>query len=180
LLYRGRTILAPTIQTITACKAGTDVYCREAHVDHHQVKAAVVEVAPRRSASCQSARNALGPNLCEAGGGSAGRQDRPVSGCRDYRSEPGPPAASQGQTTDPPPELNWDMWLGPRPARKSRTTITPYKSAGTNSIRREGNGDPLSRCHPLVSGKTPGHPHQLPWGRDGSITSPSTTIAPVQ
>src|SRR5258706_590820 len=28
---------------------------------------------------------------------------------------------------DAPPDLDWDMWLGPRPGRKFQATIHPYK-----------------------------------------------------
>jgi hypothetical protein len=38
--------------------------------------------------------------------------------------------------SDPPADLDWDLWLGPRPARPFQATILPTSSAGGSSTRR--------------------------------------------
>ena len=51
-----------------------------------------------------------------------------VTVCRAYhRSNMTPVGIGHAPPTDPPPELDWDMWLGPRPMRPYQATIAPYK-----------------------------------------------------
>ena len=38
-----------------------------------------------------------------------------------------PVGIGHAEPSDPPPELDWDMWLGPRPKRPYQATIAPYK-----------------------------------------------------
>ena len=51
-----------------------------------------------------------------------------VTVCRAYhRSNMSPEGIGHAPVTEPPPELDWDMWLGPRPMRPFQATIAPYK-----------------------------------------------------
>ena len=38
-----------------------------------------------------------------------------------------PAGIGHAPETNPPAGLDWDMWLGPRPARPFQATIMPYK-----------------------------------------------------
>lgn len=51
-----------------------------------------------------------------------------VTVTRAYRlSNMHPAGIGRAPDAAPPPELDWDLWLGPRPARPFRETIHPYK-----------------------------------------------------
>jgi predicted dehydrogenase len=52
----------------------------------------------------------------------------PVTVGRAYRlSNMWPAGIGKAEPTRPPRTLDWDMWLGPRPERDWRATLTPYK-----------------------------------------------------
>jgi predicted dehydrogenase len=38
-----------------------------------------------------------------------------------------PAGIGKAEPSDPPADLDWDLWLGPRPARAFQATIAPYK-----------------------------------------------------
>jgi len=117
------------IQTITACDAGKDIYVEKplsitVHEGRRMVEAArrnksVVTVGlHRRSAKIYAqavemvASNKLGK----------------VTVSRMYhRSNMYPDGIGKAPPSDPPADLDWDMWLGPRPKRPYQATITPYK-----------------------------------------------------
>ncbi|MFH1919377.1 MAG: Gfo/Idh/MocA family oxidoreductase [Planctomycetota bacterium] len=117
------------IQTIAACDAGKDVYVEKplsitVHEGRRMVEAArrndrVVTVGlHRRSSSLYAGAAQL------VGSGGLGK----VTVCRAYhRSNMFPLGIGRAEPTDPPPDLDWDMWLGPRPAEPYRATIAPYK-----------------------------------------------------
>jgi len=44
-----------------------------------------------------------------------------------YRSNLYPDGIGKAKRTAPPADLNWDLWLGPRPKRPFQATIAPYK-----------------------------------------------------
>ncbi len=51
-----------------------------------------------------------------------------ITVARSYRlSNMHPNGIGKAAPGDPPPDLDWDMWLGPRPSRKFQATIHPYK-----------------------------------------------------
>lgn len=51
-----------------------------------------------------------------------------VTVARAYRlSNMHPAGIGKVAESDAPPDLDWEMWLGPRPARKFKATIHPYK-----------------------------------------------------
>ena len=117
------------IQTITACEAGKDVYVEKplsitVHEGRRMVEAArrnkrVVTVGLHRRSSKlygQAAELVLSDGLGK------------VTVCRAYhRSNMFPVGIGRAEPSDAPPDLDWDMWLGPRPWRPFQATIAPYK-----------------------------------------------------
>jgi len=117
------------IQTITACNAGKDVYVEKplsitVYEGRRMVEAArrtkrVVQVGlQRRSGNIYAKAHEM------VASGGIGK----VTVCRAYhRSNMTPDGIGKAPPTDPPPDLDWDMWLGPRPMRPFQATIAPYK-----------------------------------------------------
>ena len=117
------------IQTISACAAGKDVYVEKPLSltiveGRRMVEAArrygrVVQVGLHRRSST------LFPQLRDlVGRGTVGK----VTVARCYRlSNMHPKGIGQAPDSDPPPGLDWDMWLGPRPKRPFNENIAPYK-----------------------------------------------------
>jgi predicted dehydrogenase len=117
------------IQTIMACEAEKDVYVEKPlsitiHEGRRMVEAArrnerVVQVGTHRRSSELFAQLA---ELVQAG--TFGK----ITVGRCYRiSNMWPNGIGLDPDSDPPPGLNWDMWLGPRPSRPYNKNITPYK-----------------------------------------------------
>jgi predicted dehydrogenase len=117
------------IQTVDACDAGKDVYVEKPlsitiHEGRRMVAAArrnqrVVQVGTHRRSS------PLYADLVRlVQDGKIGK----VTVSRAYRlSNMWPDGIGQAKHTDPPDGLNWDLWLGPRPARPYQGNIAPYK-----------------------------------------------------
>ncbi|MFW5692854.1 MAG: Gfo/Idh/MocA family protein [Thermoguttaceae bacterium] len=117
------------IQTIRACNAGKDVYVEKPlsitiHEGRRMVEAArrndrIVQVGIHRRSS------KLHAQLAEwIADGKLGK----VTVSRAYRlSNMYPDGIGQKPVTAPPPDLDWDMWLGPRPAQPYQDNIAPYK-----------------------------------------------------
>lgn len=117
------------VQTIAACDAGKDVYVEKplsitVYEGRKMVQAArrnnsVVQVGTHRRSSPLFARFA---EMVQSG--KIGK----VTFCRAYRlSNMYPAGIGRAAPSDPPPGLDWDLWLGPRPLRPYQATITPYK-----------------------------------------------------
>ena len=117
------------IQMTQACQAGKDVYVEKPlsvtiHEGRKMVEAAakynrVVQVGLHRRSSPMYADLAK-----EMQAGKIGK----VTVARAYRvSNMAPDGIGKYPDTKPPKELDWDMWLGPRPMRPYRTNIVQYK-----------------------------------------------------
>ncbi len=117
------------IQTVTACDAGKDVYVEKplsitVYEGRRMVEAArrngrVVTVGLHRRSS-----KLYGEAADRVSGDGLGK----VTVCRAYhRSNMAPDGIGHAKPAEPPPELDWDMWLGPRPYRPFQATIAPYK-----------------------------------------------------
>lgn len=117
------------VQMILACQAGKDVYVekplsitiREGRrmVDAARKHNRVVQVGTHRRSSTLYAELAS-----TIAAGTLGK----VTVARAYRlSNMYPHGIGKAEPSDPPPGLNWDWWLGPRPARPFQATIAPYK-----------------------------------------------------
>jgi len=117
------------IQTIDACDAGKDVYVEKPlsmtiHEGRRMVEAArrnkrIVQVGTHRRASKMYAEIA---EFVQGGG------IGDVTVARAYRlSNMSPTGIGKMADSEPPDDLDWDMWLGPRAFRPYRANITPYK-----------------------------------------------------
>jgi len=117
------------IQMIAACNAGKDVYVEKpmsitVHEGRRMVEAArrnkrVVQVGMHRRSSALYAKLA---ELIAAG--KIGK----VTVSRAYRlSNMYPGGIGSLKPSAPPQDLDWDMWLGPRPERPYQDNIAPYK-----------------------------------------------------
>jgi len=117
------------IQMIQACQAGKDVYVEKPlsvtiHEGRKMVEAAakhnrVVQVGLHRRSSEMYAGLAR-----EMQGGKIGK----VTVARAYRvSNMSPSGIGTYSDKAPPKELDWDMWLGPRPMRSYKDNIAQYK-----------------------------------------------------
>jgi predicted dehydrogenase len=117
------------IMTTMACRAGKDVYVEKplsvtVREGRRMVEVAretnrVVQVGTHRRSSRLYARLAA-----EVAADKVGK----ITVSRAYRINNMYPAGiGKAPAGDPPPDLNWDMWLGPRPSRKFKATIAPYK-----------------------------------------------------
>ena len=117
------------IQTIMACDAGKDVYVEKplAITIHEGRK--MVEAARRNNRIVQmGAQRRSCPNCMETiqkiREGIIGK----VTVARSYRiTNVWPNGIGKASDAKPPEELDWDMWLGPRPERPYLDTIAPYK-----------------------------------------------------
>lgn len=117
------------IMTVDACAAEKDVYVEKPlsktiHEGRRMVEAArrhrrVVQVGTHRRSSQLYSRVA---DLIARG--DIGK----VTMSKAFRlSNMYPEGIGQSQPTAPPEELDWEMWLGPRPLRPYQDNITPYK-----------------------------------------------------
>lgn len=117
------------LQTIDACNAGKDVYVEKPmsftiHEGRQMVEAArrnkrVVQVGTHRRSSKMYAHLA---ELIQGGG--LGQ----VTALRAYRlSNMAPDGIGFKDDSAAPDNLDWDMWLGPRPQRPYNENIAPYR-----------------------------------------------------
>jgi predicted dehydrogenase len=117
------------IQMIAACKAGKDICVEKplsmtivegrAMVDAARKEDRIVQVGTHRR-SCR-----LYAQLAEViRSGAIGK----VTVARAaYTSNMATAGIGHAPASSPPADLDWDLWLGPRPARPFQATIMPYK-----------------------------------------------------
>jgi len=117
------------IQTITACDAGKDVYVEKPlSITIHEGRR-MVEAARRNKRIVQVGMQRRSGNIYQQAmelirSGGIGK----TTVCRAYhRSNLTTGGIGRETPTDPPPELDWNMWLGPRPLRPFQKNIAPYK-----------------------------------------------------
>lgn len=117
------------LQTIAACNAGKDVYVEKPlsitvvegrrMVETARRTKRVVQVGIHRRSSPVYARAAEMLQNDKLG-------KVTVSRCY-HLSNMYPAGIGKSPPSDPPKDLDWDMWLGPRPKRPFQATIAPYK-----------------------------------------------------
>jgi len=117
------------IQTIDACRAGKDVYVEKPLSITVREGRRMVEVARETGRVVQvGLHRRSAPIYVQAmqlvRSGALGK----VTVSRTYhRSNLYPHGIGREKPGDPPPNLNWDLWLGPRPLRPYQANIAPYK-----------------------------------------------------
>jgi predicted dehydrogenase len=117
------------IQTIAACNAGKDVYIEKplsmtiaegrAMVEAARQHERVVQVGTHRRSS------RLYMHLVEVV--RSGVLGKVTVARASYCSNMATQGIGHAPESDPPADLDWDLWLGPRPARAFQATIMPYK-----------------------------------------------------
>ncbi|HVJ69828.1 MAG TPA: Gfo/Idh/MocA family oxidoreductase [Caulifigura sp.] len=105
------------LMTIDACAAGKDVYCEKPLSLTIRDGRRMVEAARKHNRVVQTGSQQRSSEefrkACElVRGGAVGKLHTILAGI-PKPNHPGP----LGPDTDPPPELNYDMWLGPAPSR---------------------------------------------------------------
>jgi len=117
------------IQTITACDAGKDVYVEKPlSITIHEGRR-MVEAARRNRRVVQVGTHRRSSGLyAELAGLIASGKIGKVTVSRAYRlSNMYPTGMGKARPTDPPKDLDWDLWLGPRPEQPYQNNIAPYK-----------------------------------------------------
>ena len=117
------------IQMIAACKAGKDVYVEKplsatiaegrAMVNAARKYDRIVQVGTHRRSSRMYAQLADVVHSGAIGKVTVARAS--------FTSNMTPAGIGHAPESDPPAGLDWEMWLGPRPARPFQSTIMPYK-----------------------------------------------------
>jgi predicted dehydrogenase len=117
------------IQAIAACDAGKDVYVEKPlSITIHEGRR-MVEAARRNNRVTQVGTHRRSSRMYAdlVGQVQAGKIGK-VTVSRAYRlSNMYPDGIGKAEPGEPPADLNWDLWLGPRPARPFQATIAPYK-----------------------------------------------------
>jgi predicted dehydrogenase len=117
------------IQTIMACDAGKDVYVEKPLSATIVEGRKMVEAVRRNKRIAQVGLHRRSGEAYRRAAelvrnGKIGK----VTVARGYRiSNMYPEGIGKRPHTSPPPDLNWDMWLGPRPKRPYQANIAPYR-----------------------------------------------------
>ncbi len=117
------------IMTIGACKAGKDVYVEKPLSKTIYEGRKMVEAARRydRVVQVGTHRRSSKPYAHVAELIAAGKVGK-VTMSKAFRlSNMYPLGIGKAQPTEPPADLDWDMWLGPRALQPYQDNITPYK-----------------------------------------------------
>ena len=117
------------IQTVGACDAGKDVYVEKPLSITIREGRTMVEAARRGNRIVQVGTQRRSSELYAQAVGcvQAGTIGK-VTVARTYRlSNMFPAGIGVAPDAAPPPDLDWDLWLGPRPARPFNANIAPYK-----------------------------------------------------
>lgn len=117
------------IQTILACEAGKDVYVEKPLTIVAAEGRRMIDVAKRTKRVVQVGIHRRGSAMYreiaeKIRGGAIGK----VTVARSYHiSCMAPVGIGKMKPAEPPPGLDWDLWLGPRPSRPFQFNIAPYK-----------------------------------------------------
>jgi predicted dehydrogenase len=117
------------VQTVTACRAGKDVYVEKPLSVTIAEGRRMVEVARETARVVQVGTHRRSSKLWkhfaqQIVGGAIGK----TTVSRAYRlSNMAPHGIGKLPPSDPPSDLDWDLWLGPRPTRPYQANIAPYK-----------------------------------------------------
>jgi predicted dehydrogenase len=117
------------IQTIAACNAGKDVYCEKPLSKTIYEGRRMVAAARRNQRVVQvGTHRRSGHAYAEAAALIASGKLGKVTVARAFdTTNMFPDGIGRAKPSDPPKDLDWDMWLGPRPLRPYQENITPFK-----------------------------------------------------
>lgn len=117
------------LQTIMACRSGKDVYCEKPLSKTIREGRRMVEVARETKRVVQmGSHRRSGLAYQEArkliASGALGK----ITVTRAFdTTNMYPKGIGKAAPGEPPKDLDWDLWLGPRPMRPYQATITPFK-----------------------------------------------------
>jgi predicted dehydrogenase len=117
------------IQMIDACHAGKDVYVEKPlSITIREGRRMVVVAAETKRVVQVGLHRRSSKLYAELGERIRAQHLGKITVARSYRlSNMFPHGIGKAPPADSPADLDWDMWLGPRPARKFQATIAPYK-----------------------------------------------------
>lgn len=117
------------LQMTMACAAGKDVYVEKPLSVTVVEGRRMVEAAARHRRVVQvGLHRRSSPALAALAGRVRDGLLGHVSVARAYRiNNMAPAGIGRVEPSPPPPGLDWDMWLGPRPAQPYRPNMTPYR-----------------------------------------------------
>lgn len=117
------------LQTVMACRAGKDVYCEKPLAKTLYEGRKMVEVARETGRVVQvGTHRRSGLSYADAANLIASNRLGKITVARAYdTTNMFPLGIGKAAPSDPPQDLDWDMWLGPRPSRPFQATITPFK-----------------------------------------------------
>jgi predicted dehydrogenase len=117
------------IQTIMACRAGKDVYCEKPLAKTIHEGRRMVQVARSTGRVVQvGTHRRSGHSYHEAAELIASGKLGKITIARAFdTTNMYPLGIGKAAPSDPPADLDWDLWLGPRPQRPFQATITPFK-----------------------------------------------------
>jgi predicted dehydrogenase len=115
--------------TVEACKAGKDVYCEKPLCVSIVEGRTMVEAARKYNRIVQvGIHRRSSPMLRQLAEQGADKLVGYVTIGRSFRpSNMFPLGIGKAAPSEPPKELDWNLWLGPRPERPFQATIAPYK-----------------------------------------------------
>ena len=117
------------LQTIMACRAGKDVYCEKPLSKTIHEGRKMVQVARETGRVVQvGTHRRSGLSYADAANLIASNKLGKITVARAYdTTNMFPLGIGKAAPSDPPKDLDWEMWLGPRPSRPFQATITPFK-----------------------------------------------------
>ena len=116
------------LQTIAACRAGKDVYVEKPLSQTIHEGRRMIEVARETKRVVQVGLHRRSSPLYADAAKLIAEKLGKVTISRCYHiSNMYPNGIGRATPSDPPADLNWDMWLGPRPLRPYQDNIAPYK-----------------------------------------------------
>ncbi len=116
--------------TIEACKAGLDVYCEKPLATSIVEGRMMVQAARKYDRVVQVGIHRRSAPLYQKIFDEIGLENRVGRVCvarTAHCSNMYPKGMGKAQPTTPPENLDWELWLGPRPERQYQENIAPYK-----------------------------------------------------
>ncbi len=116
-------------QTVEACKAGKDVYCEKPLATSVVEGRTMVQAARKYERVVQVGIHRRSAPLYHAAfdAGLENKIGRVAVARTAHCSNMYPNGIGKAKPTTPPENIDWELWLGPRPKREYQENIAPYK-----------------------------------------------------